>query len=90
MSLPQLDARDCPDPCPGPCSGCPDRVVCRCLKVTEAVIVEAITTLGVRTLQDLRRTTEAGTGCNCCHKELRALLGAHASSPSPSDICSAR
>jgi assimilatory nitrate reductase electron transfer subunit len=89
MSLPQLDARDCPDPCPGPCSGCPDRIVCRCLKVTEATIVEAITELGVRTLSELRRATEAGTGCNCCHRELRAYLELHSPS-SPSNICSAR
>lgn len=88
MPLPQLDDRDCPDPCAGPCSGCPDRVVCRCLKVTEAVIVEAIAG-GVRTLQELRRATEAGTGCNCCHRELREYLAVHSSS-SPSNICSAR
>jgi len=89
MSLPQLNDRACPDPCPGPCSGCPDRVVCRCLKVTEAAIVEAITERGVRTLQELRQATEAGTGCNCCHKELRAYLELHAPS-SPANICSAR
>ena len=62
MALPQLNARDCPDPCPGPCSGCPDRIVCRCLKVTEAVVVEAITTLGLRTVTEVRQVTGAGDG----------------------------
>ena len=92
MSLPQLEvpARDCPDPCAGPCAGCPDRIVCRCLKVTEAVLVEAITTLGLRTVREIREVTRAGDGCTCCHREIRSYLEVHSSSSSPSDICSAR
>lgn len=78
MSLPQLDERACTDPCPGPCSGCPDRIVCRCLKVTEAVIVEAITTLGVRTVREVLHTTGAGGGCTCCHTQIRTYLEVHA------------
>jgi bacterioferritin-associated ferredoxin len=90
MQLPQTDDRICSDPCAGPCAGCPDRIVCRCLKATEAAIVEAIITLGVRTLEQLRAATEAGTGCCCCHRELRGLLEVHSSSSSPMDICSVR
>jgi assimilatory nitrate reductase electron transfer subunit len=90
MSLPQITARDCPDPCPGPCAGCPDRIVCRCLKVTEGAIVDAIVTLGLATVKDVRKATGAGDGCTCCHREIRAILEVHSSSSSPSDICSAR
>jgi bacterioferritin-associated ferredoxin len=78
MELPSTNNRVCADPCPGPCSGCPDRVVCRCLKVTEAAVVDAIVTLGLRTVKELRTATGAGDGCTCCHRELRELLEVHA------------
>jgi NAD(P)H-nitrite reductase large subunit len=83
--------------CAGECRGCaavgscPDRVVCRCLRVTEQEVISAITTLGLRTLKEVRRATEAGTGCNCCHRELSAYLAVYSPSPSSSpNICSAR
>lgn len=60
------------------CSGCPNRVVCRCLQVTEATAVEAITRLELRTVNDIRRFTGAGAGCTCCHGDLRELLEQHA------------
>jgi bacterioferritin-associated ferredoxin len=78
MDLPRLDDRLCPDPCPGPCAGCTDRIVCRCLKVTEGAIAEAVTALGLRTVKEVRRATGAGGGCTCCHKQIRALIAAHA------------
>lgn len=83
MSLPQQDARVCPDPCAGPCAGCPDRIVCRCLKVTEGTIVEAITTLGLRTVKEVRNVTGAGDGCTCCHQQIRAYLEVHAPTVAP-------
>lgn len=89
MSLPQLSDRACPEVCPGPCSGCPDRIVCRCLGVTEGEIVDAIVSLGLRTVAEVRDATQAGDGCTCCHQEIRVLLAAQAS-PSSSPICSAR
>ena len=52
--------------------------MCRCLKVAEAHIVEAIVTLGLRTVKEVRRATGAGDGCNCCHRELHALIEVHA------------
>ncbi len=61
---------------------CPGRLVCRCLGVTEAVLVEALVTLEIRTLQDLRRETGAGDGCTACHRLLRRYLEARAYSPS--------
>jgi bacterioferritin-associated ferredoxin len=78
MSLPSYDSRVCSDPCPGPCSGCPDRVVCRCLKVSEETISSAIVSLGLRTVKEVRRSTGAGDGCTCCHAEIRELIEVHA------------
>ena len=69
---------------------CPDRVVCRCLKVTEQTLITAIVTLGLRTVREVRQATEAGDGCTCCHKELATYLAVYSPSSSLSDICSAR
>lgn len=77
MLLHQVDSRLCPDPCAGPCAGCPDRVVCRCLKVTEEMIAEAIVSLGLRSVRDVRAATGAGDGCTCCHQSIRELLTVH-------------
>ena len=68
---------------------CAERVVCRCLKVTEEQVIAAITTLGLGTISELRTVTEAGEGCTCCHDELKAYLAIYASSSSPA-ICSAK
>ena len=82
--------------CAGSCQACiapgscADRVVCKCLKITEEQVIGAITTLGLRTLVELRTVTEAGTGCNCCHRELNAYLAIYAPSSSSPVICSAR
>ena len=59
------------------CSDCPNRVVCRCLNVTEATIINAISRLELRTVKEVRRHTGAGSGCTCCHGELRELLEQH-------------
>ena len=91
MELPQTvtETEDCTGSCRScPAVGsCPDRVVCRCLRVTEQVVIEAIVTLGVRTVKELRHATEAGDGCTCCHKELAAYIAVYSSSSSPL-ICS--
>jgi NAD(P)H-nitrite reductase large subunit len=78
MSLPQIEDRVCPDPCAGPCAGCPDRIVCRCLKVAEGAIVDAVVSLGLRTIKEVCSATGAGEGCTCCHRQIRALLDQHA------------
>lgn len=82
--------------CAGACrscatvGSCPDRVVCRCLKVTEETVIDAIVTLGLRTVKEVRQATEAGDGCNCCHKEIAAYLAVYSPSSSPSVICSVK
>ena len=37
---------------PSDCHTCPGRVVCRCLQVTEEVLLEALTTFELRTITD--------------------------------------
>ncbi len=58
------------------CSTCPERLVCRCLQITEAELVTAVTTLELRTVTEVRQHTGAGDGCNACHKLLRRYLDA--------------
>jgi bacterioferritin-associated ferredoxin len=53
---------------------CSDRVVCRCLQVTESELVEALSTDEVRDLKDVRRHTGAGGGCMACHRLIRTYL----------------
>ena len=57
-----------------PCFTCTDRVLCRCLRVRESTVVDAIVTLGLRTVKEIREHTGAGDGCTCCHGELRRCL----------------
>ncbi len=91
MELPQTtpETEDCTGSCRSCASvgSCPDRVVCRCLKVTEQEVITAIVTLGLRTVKEVRQATEAGDGCTCCHKELAAYITVYSPSSSPL-ICS--
>lgn len=80
-------------PCPAECCGDSyDPIVCHCLQVRESVLVEAITTLSLRTVRDVRHATGAGDGCTCCHRQLRQYLEgcAYSSSSSSEPICSVK
>ena len=82
-------------PCGGDCNtcptagSCPDRVVCKCLKIVEETVISAIRLHGARSVCELKAITGAGDGCMCCHKELKSYLRIYASSSSPS-MCWAR
>ena len=77
-------------------------MVCHCLQVREASVVEAVKRLALTTLQEVRDYTSAGNGCNCCHGRIRQILEKHgyaaeaacmtayASSSSSEPICSVR
>jgi len=56
------------------CEACPDKIVCRCLQVTEEQVVRMIARLELRTVRDLRQYTGAGDGCTCCHAKLEGYL----------------
>jgi bacterioferritin-associated ferredoxin len=79
--------------CPrgGDCSSClalGGPVVCHCLGVTEDQLISAVATQDLRTLQEVRRRTGAGTGCNACHRRICIYLESYSSSSA--EICSAR
>lgn len=69
--------------CTGSCRTCPsvgscqDRIVCRCLQVTEHEIITAIQIHGATTERDIQRITEAGSGCGCCRREIRQYLAVY-------------
>ena len=63
-------------------------VVCHCLGVTEEQLVSAVVAFDLQTLQEVRRQTGAGTGCNACHRRINLLLQSYSSSSA--EICSAR
>ncbi len=63
----------CPNGSPN-CPGCPGKMLCNCLQVTEATVIEAIVTHDLRTLQEVRRHTGAGDGCTCCHGRILRCL----------------
>lgn len=48
-------------------------MVCTCVKVTEDEIVRVIRG-GARTLAEVGKACEAGTGCTTCHVTILALL----------------
>ena len=56
------------------CSTCPGRMICHCLQVTEEAIVQAIDTLGLTTVKEIRTCTGAGDGCTACHRRLVKYL----------------
>jgi bacterioferritin-associated ferredoxin len=79
--------------CPrgGDCRSCMDLggpVVCHCLGVTEEQLVSAVAAFDLQTLNEVRRRTGAGTGCNACHQRIRFHLESYSSSSY--EICSAR
>jgi assimilatory nitrate reductase electron transfer subunit len=55
-----------------------EKTICFCYNVTEATIVEAIKN-GCTSLMDVRRTTDASTGCAGCSEEIKKLLRKFAS-----------
>ena len=80
------------------CSSCTDcgvgkHFLCRCLRVTEAEVLHALSHFAVRTVKDLRKLTGAGDGCTACHRLLARYIERFAQSSASSSaepICSVR
>jgi NAD(P)H-nitrite reductase large subunit len=51
-----------------------DQIVCRCLRVTETELAEALSTEEICDLKDVRRHTGAGSGCMACHRRIKEYL----------------
>ena len=58
--------------------GSPKKIVCECLEVTEAQVLDAIRTHKLNSVKDIAHYTEAGKGCTACHGLLREYLEHHA------------
>src|SRR5262249_1740643 len=69
---------------------CSDRVVCRCLQVTESTLIEVVTTHGAQDMKDVRRHTGAGAGCMACHRLIRTYLAQNRYASSSLPSCSER
>lgn len=54
-----------------------ERVVCRCLGITEKQVVQALRDQSVRDINDIACRTGAGDGCTACHKDLKRLIDEH-------------
>ena len=61
-------------PCTKKGCGVCRRLVCKCLKISEEALLEALTGREINTVKDIRRITGAGDGCTCCHKLLKTYL----------------
>jgi bacterioferritin-associated ferredoxin len=59
------------------CQGCPTKLVCRCLQVTEETLLRALEIFELQTVKDIRCKTGAGDGCTACHRKLRQYLEGH-------------
>ena len=56
------------------CTELEEKIVCRCLNVTESEIQTAISAFNIKNVRELGRCTGAGKGCMSCHGRLRALV----------------
>jgi bacterioferritin-associated ferredoxin len=61
------------------CGTDPGRMICYCLQVSEAVILDALHRFELRTVKEVRQHTGAGDGCTACHGDIRRLLEQHCS-----------
>lgn len=68
---------------PAPVSLPVERLICRCLRVSEADIRRALEDLGVGSLRELCAKTGAGGGCCACRRNLKELLAARAADVEP-------
>ena len=49
-------------------------LLCRCFRVPERVVREAIDS-GAKTVDEVRALTQASSGCGSCYDDIQALLG---------------
>lgn len=65
-------------------------MICQCLQISEAELCQALTTLDLQSVREIRAHTGAGDGCTACHATLARYLDAHRYAASSSPICSVK
>lgn len=48
--------------------------ICHCMAVTYGEIVDAIKTKELKTVEEVGKATNAGTGCGGCHEDIEKIL----------------
>ena len=51
-----------------------ERIICRCLRISERQLADAASTGMVCTLRDAISKTGAGAGCTACHRRIKQFL----------------
>lgn len=52
-------------------------LLCRCLKVPQTAVREAIASKALRTIDEVTEATDAGGACTCCHRNIAKMLDEH-------------
>jgi bacterioferritin-associated ferredoxin len=52
-------------------------MLCHCLQITEEMLHDALVSLNLATLNDVRQATGAGDGCTACHHRIKSVLETH-------------
>jgi len=55
-----------------------NKIVCRCLGISESCIQDAAQISSCESLKDVKQATGAGTGCMSCHGRIKAMLREYA------------
>lgn len=71
MSAPADPARPVPNP---PRSPFPEYPLCTCFQIQEAEIERTVRVLGLKSIPEITRHTQAGGGCHTCWPDLEAIL----------------
>jgi NAD(P)H-nitrite reductase large subunit len=59
---------------PDHCDNSTERIVCRCLQITETELIQVLTNREVHTVKEICRLTKAGDGCTACHSLLKQYI----------------
>ena len=51
-----------------------NKILCRCLGITESEVRAATDFAGCQTLCEIKQVTSAGKGCMSCHGRIKAIL----------------
>ncbi|MFN3486219.1 MAG: (2Fe-2S)-binding protein [Planctomycetota bacterium] len=65
---------------------CGDSLICRCYRVPEAAVRQAIVSHGLRQVEEVTAVTKAGAGCSSCWDDIQRVLSEIWGAPPPRDV----